>query len=248
MAQVNIPVVNAAYLTVQGLELAVASNTTMTMALGRARNSTDENDILLSVGVTINAAANGINRLDTGVLANNTLYSVYAVGDSSGNNVSGAVISASAVSPLMPVGYDMFRKIGYVRTNGAAAFLAGNWSGSANERVFTYDVPLASPITAGSSATFAAVVLTNLVPAVANVLVNMEIDWTANAAADTLAIQAFNGVGDTAKYIAGVAGATAHTLMREYLVASLDSGLPKMKYKVSAAAVALNVAGYKYTI
>jgi hypothetical protein len=245
---VNIPIVNAGYLSVQNMQLAVASTTTMTMAAGQARDSTNVNDIIMSTGVTINAAVHGINGLDTGSLANATLYGVYAVGDSTQNNTPGAVLSASLTSPLMPVGYDMYRLIGYARTDGSAHFLAGYWYGASNERTFVYDVPIATAITAGASATYAAVTLTTFVPPVQNVLVNMEIDWTANAAGDTLALQPFSAVGDTAKYIAGVAGASAHTLLREYLMAQLDSGAPKMNYKVSAGTVALNVAGYKYTI
>ena len=245
---VNLPIVNAPYLSVDGLEIAITSTTAASVQLGRARNSTNENDIILSAAVALNAASNGINGLDSGSLANSTLYSLYVVGDSTNNNDSGVLLSTSASSPLLPVGYDMFRKIGYLRTDGSAHFLAGYWSGSRNERTFTYDVPLATAITAGASATYAAVTLTGFVPSVDNLLVNMEINWTANAAADTLALQPFNGVGDTAKYIAGVAGATAHTLVREYLLAQLGSGVPKMNYKVSAGTVALNVAGYKYSI
>lgn len=248
MTQINIPVVNAGYLTVQGLELSVASTTTLGMAAGQARNSSNVNDIVLSSAVVINAATNGLNGLDTGSLANATLYSIYVVGDSSGNNDSGAVVSTSATGPLMPVGYDMYRLIGYARTDGSAHFLAGYWSGSRNQRLFVYDVPIATAVTAGASATYAAVTLTTFVPAIANVPVLIESNWTANAAADTLAYQPFNGVGDQVKYIAPVAGATAHTIVRDYVQAQLDSGAPKINYKVSAAAVAVNVAGYQYSI
>lgn len=245
---INLPVVNAPYLDVYGLQIARASNTTMTVQSGRARNSSNENDITLSSAVTLNAANNGINGLDTGSLTTASLYALYVVGDSSFNNTPGVVLSLSATQPLLPVGYDMYRLIGYVRTDGSSHFLAGYWSGSSNERTFTYDVPIATAITAGNSATYAPVTLTTFVPSVDNLEVNMEIDWTANAAGDTLALQPFNGVGDTAKYIAGVAGASAHTLLREYLLAQLGTGAPKMNYKVSAGTVALNVAGYKYTI
>ena len=48
MGQVNIPVVNAGYLNVQGMQLAWASNTTLTMQAGQARDSSNVNDILLS--------------------------------------------------------------------------------------------------------------------------------------------------------------------------------------------------------
>jgi hypothetical protein len=248
MTQVNIPVVNLGYLNVQNLQLAVASTTTLTMAAGQARDSSNVNDIVLSASVTINGATNGINGLDTGSLGASHLYSVYVVGDSSGNNDTGAVVSLSASGPLMPVGYDMYRLIGYARTDGSSHFLAGYWSGSSNERTFIYDVPIATALSAGTSNTYVAVTLATFVPAVANVLARMESNWTANAAGDTMALQPFNGVGDTVKYIAAVAGATAHTLVREYVQAQLSSGDPKINYKVSAGSLALNVAGYQYTI
>lgn len=248
MTQVNIPIVNLGNLYVQGMQLSWGSNTTMAMAAGQARDSSNVNDIVLSGSVTMNAAVNGINGLDTGSLAANTLYAIYAVGDSSENNASGAVISANLSAPLMPVGYDMYRLIGYVRTDGSSHFLLGYWSGSANERVFVYDVPIATAVTAGNSATYAAVTLATFVPAVQNVLAKIETNWTANAAGDTLALQPFNAVGDTVKYIAPVAGASAHTLVREYVQAQLNSGAPEINYKVSAGTVAINVAGYQYSI
>lgn len=245
---VNIPIVNAPYLDVDGLQIAIATTTTATVLAGRARNSTNENDIIMDSTATLNAADTGINGLDTGSLTTASLYSLFVVGDSTNNNAPGVLLSLSATAPLMPVGYDMFRRIGYLRTDGSSHFLAGYWSGSANERTFVYDVPIATAVTAGASATYAAVTLTTFVPAIQNTLVNIETNWTANAAADTLALQPFSAVGDTVKYIAGVAGATAHTLVREYVQAQLDSGAPKINYKVSAGTVAINVAGYKYTI
>lgn len=248
MSQVNIPVVDLGNLYAQGMELAVASDTTLTMASGHARDSSNVNDIVLSASVTINAATNGINGLDTGVLVLSALYAIYAVGDSSGNNASGACISANASQPLLPVGYDMYRRIGWVRTDASVHFLKGYWSGSSNQRLFVYDVPIATAVTAGASATYAAVTLTTFVPAFNNVAVLIESNWTANAAADNLAYQPFNGVGDQVKYIAPVAGATAHTIVRDYVQAQLDSGAPKINYKVSAGAVAINVAGYQYSI
>jgi len=245
---INLPVVNAPYLDVSGLQLAWASNTTLTMLAGSARNSTNQADIILPLAVTINGATNGINGLDTGVLVLSTLYTIYAVGDSTNNNVPGAVLSASAVSPTLPVGYDMWRAIGYIRTDASVHFLLGYWFGSANDRLFTYDVPIATAVTAGASATYAAVTLATFVPAVGNLPVLIECNWTANAANDTLALQGFASTGDTVKYIAPVAGATAHTIVRDYVSAQLDSGVSKINYKVSAAAVAINVAGYQYCI
>lgn len=246
---VNLPIVNAPYLNAQGLEIARASATTLTVAAGRARNSSNENDIILESAVTVNGAANGINGLDTGSLANATLYSLYLVGDSTLNNAEGAVLSTSSSSPLMPVGYDMYRKIGYVRTDGSANFLLGYWSGSSNERLFMYDAPIATAVTAGSSTSDAAVSLATFVPAVNGLPVYMFYDLTPAAASRILTLKPYGAVGApftvtsqvTAVHMTGVA----------LVQAQLLSGVPNIEYVWSAGggdAVALNVAGYQYTI
>jgi hypothetical protein len=245
---VNIPIVNAPYLEVDGLQIAITGVAAATVQPGRARNSTNENDIIMDTVATLDPTENGINGLDNGVLVLSTLYSLFVVGDSTNTNLPGVLLSASSTTPLLPVGYDMFRLIGYIRTDASVNFLPGYFSGKSNERTFVYDVPIATAISAGTSSAYAAVTLTTFVPAVQNLLAKIELNWTANAAGDTAALQPFAAVGDTLKYIAGVAGASAHTLVREYVQAQLDSGAPKINYKVSAGTVAINVAGYQYTI
>lgn len=244
----NIPIVNAGYLDVQHLEIAIATTTTLTVQAGQARDSTNVNDIILTAPATLNAAQTGINGLDNGVLVASSLYALFVVGDSTDNSPTGLLLSLSPTAPLLPVGYDMVRLIGYLRTDGSALLLLGYWSGSSNDRTFVYDVPIATAITAGASDTYAPVVLTTFVPAVQNVLARIELNWTANAAGDTMALQPFLAVGDTYKYIAGVAGSSAHTLIRENVMAQLNVAAPELNYKISAGTVAINVAGYQYTI
>ena len=247
MTQINVPVVNAAYLNVQGLQLAVASNTTMTMAAGAARNSTNENDIILNAPVTINAAANGINGLDTGVLVLSALYAVYVVGDSSQNNPAGAVISANASAPLMPVGYDMYRLVGYVRTDASVHFLAGYWSGSSNERTFTYDAPITVGTT-NASAAYADIDLSTLVPIVDNLLVSIAYNFAPNADGDSFEMHGANSTGDAVTVYAPTAA--KHVGANTQVLAQIKAAKPQISYKTAAAigSLALLVAGYKYTI
>lgn len=246
---VNLPIVNAPYLDVYGLEIAITGNTGATVQAGRARNSGNENDITLDAAVTLDATDNGINGLDTGALANATLYSLYVVGDSSFNNDPGIVLSASATQPLLPVGYDMYRKIGYLRTDGSAHFLPGYFSGSRNERKFFYDAPLATAVTAGASTTDAPVALGAMVPAVQGTPVYMFFDLTPAAASRILTLKPYGGTGApwtvtsqvTAVHMTGVALVQAQLLL----------GVPNLEYIWSAGggdAVALNVAGYEYSI
>lgn len=249
MSQVNIPIVNAPYLSVDGLQIAVVSDETATVQAGRARNSSNENDIILEAAVTLNNLDNGLNGLDTGTVAADTLYALYVVGDSSNNNDPGVVMSANQSSPLMPVGYDMYRLIGYLRTDSTSDFLLGYWSGSSNERIFMYDAPIATAVTAGASTTDAPVILTTFVPAVAGLPVYMFYDLTPAAASRILTLKPFGATG--APFTVTSQVTAVHMTGIALVQAQLDSGAPKLEYIWSAGggdAVALNVAGYQYTI
>src|SRR4030042_715572 len=89
------------------------SNTTILIAGGQYRDNTNSVDIVLPLlGVTLNQAVNGLNGLDSGTIAASTWYYIYAVGDSSGNRIGGALISTSYIAPILPYGYDVYRLIG----------------------------------------------------------------------------------------------------------------------------------------
>lgn len=245
---VNIPIVNAPYLSVDGLEIAIASTTTATVQPGRARNSTNENDIILDAIATLNAANNGLNGLDTGALANATMYALYEVGDSSGNNDSGVILSLNITTPLLPVGYDMWRRIGFLRTDGAAHFLSGYWYGKSNERMFMYDAPIATAVTAGAATSYTAVSLATFVPAVDSLAVWMSYAFTPGAASRTLKMTPGNGTGDAVTITGQVTSVVVSG--NALVIEKVTTGVPEIDYKVSNAgdAVALNVAGYQYTI
>ncbi len=245
---INIPVVNAPYLSVDGLEIAITDTTTATVQDGRARNSTNENDIFVVAPVTLEASNNGINGLDNGALANNTLYTLFAVGDSTFNSDPGVLLSLSATAPLLPVGYDMFRAIGYLRTNGSAQFLTGYFAGSSNSRTFMYDAPIATAVTAGNQTSYTAVTLTSFVPATNTTPIYMAFDFTPGAASRTFNLTPGNGVGNAVTITGQVT--SVHVTGIAKVLTQVSGGVPEVDYKVSNSgdAVALNVAGYDYTI
>ena len=163
---INLPIVNSSQLYAVGYELTWASATTLSLSAGRARNSTDENDIILSESVTINGAATGANGLDSGSLANATFYAVYAIDDSTGFNSVAGMISINTTSPLMPAGYDMWRRVGWVLTDGSAEFLLFWQYGNNKERMYYYDVGIAE-LTNGTSTSYAEIDLATSVPPIA---------------------------------------------------------------------------------
>lgn len=250
----NIPVENQPFLYVNGLKVsndATTPNTKIDLGTGSARDSNDVMDIILSTAVVINAAANGaINRLDAGTLAASSVYAVYVIADSSNKHQPAGLLSlASNSAPTLPFGYDSYRRVGYAVTDSSVHFLKAYISGNNNYRRFTYDSPQATSVTAGTSATYAAINLSTLVPAIDDKPVVFRANWTANAAADTFNMQGGNSTGDQWTMISPVAGATAHTVGFGLVLSHLVAGVPTSNYKVSAVGgVAINVAAFEFFV
>ena len=70
---ISTPMVNAPFLSIQGLRVAWTDATHITVAAGRARNSSNLNDIVLPGTITINSAHQGAAGIDIGALANNEM-------------------------------------------------------------------------------------------------------------------------------------------------------------------------------
>lgn len=261
-----VPIVNQPFLYMNEMKItndATTPNSKFNISAGICRDSTNTYDINLgnfngqnnsgtaNSSTTVNCLNNGINGLDTGSLAASSVYKVYVVGDAVSGNATGVMASLAVptVGPLLPFGYNIYRLIGYMFTGGASTFLLGYNSGNNNARRFTYDAPRATSVTAGTSATYAAINLSTLVPLVDNILVRFKADWTANAANDSFNMQGGNSTGDAWTMLAPVAGATAHTIGFGDVLSQLVAGVPTSNYKVSAVGgVAINVAAFNYYI
>jgi hypothetical protein len=259
---INTPVTNAPLYYINGLELAYVSTTTMTVNAGRCRDSTNSNDI--SVGlplnvaatqtgvepvaagtgiVTINIAANGLAGLDSGTIAANTFYAVYAVGDSTGNNPGSALISANLTTPFLPSGYDMKKRIGYIKTDGSSHILPFRQDGTGLDRWMWYDASIATSITAGSSATYATVDASAGLPSSTPTMVNWACVFTPTAANNKLVLAP--GTSTSTNGYASASGSVAAVVTTVDLVCPTDSpNTAAIVYKVTGSAVAINVQAY----
>lgn len=231
-------------------------NTKLDISAGSIRDSSDTYQIITTTSTVINAATNGLNGLDTGTLAASKVYAVYMVSDPVTANPTGAMISltyppGSTLGPLMPFGYSAYALIGYIATDASVHFLPGLWTNTnTGDRLFMYDAPQATAVTAGASATYANVNLIALVP---NVDVNptwISTAFTPAAASNVLALQPASGTGDavriTGQVSAVVASSNSLVLAQRITITAVVS--PAINYKVSGGTVAVNVAGYQFFI
>ncbi len=237
---------------INGLEIsnnATTPNNIVDIAVGECRDSTDTYVITSAATMNITKTTSGLNGLDTGSIAASTLYAVYIVGDAVTGLTTGAMISTNMTTPLLPYGYNVFRKIGYVRTDGSSNFLKGYWSGNGNGRLFMYDAPIATAVTAGAATSYTAVTLATFVPALNNTPVWIAFDMTPAAASRIMSLHPYGATGDAVSITSQVTA--VHVTGNVLVQARLNSGAPSIEYKWSAGggdAVALNVAGYQFYI
>ncbi len=228
---------------------ATTPDSKLDVAVGSIIDSTKTFQLSLASAVTIDADNNGLNGLDTGSLANSTVYAVHLVADPVTNQASGCMLSLSATAPTLPAGYGYFALIGYVVTDGTADFLLGYWTaGNSGTRTFTYDAPIATAVTAGAATSYTAVSLAAFVPAVEDTPVSIAYAFTPGAASRTLKLTPGNGTGDAVTITGQVTSVIVSG--NATVLSKVTSSVPEIDYKVANGtdAVALNVAGFTFFI
>lgn len=190
---VGTPVVNLTFPYTYSFHMQWISNTTISVQAGVCRDITntidmnlgdefgDENDTI------VNAAVNGANGLDVGSLANNTWYSLFVIGDSRNIMETSLLLSTSITNPLLPLGYDSIRRIGWALTDGSAHIKKFYQAGSGGREYYQWDVPI-SVLSGGSATSFTEVSLALAAPPQATP-VWLNLTYTPASAANTASIR-----------------------------------------------------------
>lgn len=166
--------------------------------------------------------------------------------DVSNNPQPGIMFSLSATAPTLPLNYDMFRRIGYVLTDGSSDILAFWQTGGGADRTMWYDA-LITELSGGTSATFAAIDLATSVPVAAlggtstDVIFNIAL--TPTGADDTMALRP-TGSASVAGFVimGGDAAGVVHT-DQITCPCAISASVAKVDYLVTGA-VTISTAGY----
>ncbi len=245
------PIVNAGLLYVNGLGIAKTAAKVISMALGAARDSTNTNDIILSSDnphvsggvVSVNGANVGANGVDLAALVASSFYAVYAIGDSTSYNPVAGLLSLNATTPSLPEGYDMYRRVGWVLTDGSANILQFWQFGSGSGRVYYYDVGI-SALSGGTSTTFANIDLSTSVPPIATEVL-FHATYTPNSATNIAEFLPYGSSASNGIVVFGYGVAAAQQGMVT-VPEELNAGKAEVKYKVATSdTLTLLTAGYK---
>jgi hypothetical protein len=152
---------------IYGLVAAWTSVSTVTIGIGACRNKTDAYTIRTTAPIVANIAVAGAGGLDTGAEASNTFYSIFVIADSTGVLPPNSLLSTGGDTPtLLPAGYDIWRRVGYVRNNSSSDFREFVTYGQGAERSIQYRDALSSrqQLTGGAATIVTAVNCGALVP------------------------------------------------------------------------------------
>lgn len=268
----NDPIYSLPRLYISGLNISVASTTVLAVAPGQARDSSDNIDMPVGFPnlqnikapatlfqnymppLFINGAVNGANGLDAGSLIATMDYAIYLIGDSRGyNNVAAILSLTSNAYPLLPLGYDSYRLIGFIQTDGSAHFVASSTNpiNMVNARAY-YVSPAASVLSGGNSTSFSAIDLSTPIPTTTSrdVIAYLLVTFTPLAIGDTVQFRPTSeGTPQTAGLvsISGIAAGVAQTQYVQ-VICGVGSSKPEVDYKVTVSGDSVNVSvvGYAY--
>lgn len=242
---VNNPIINERLKYVNGLEMTWVTTATFTVAAGAASNSTNINDIELSAAVTNRITSVGVNGVDVAAAVASTFYSVYVIGDSTGYKATASLLSLSSTAPSLPSGYDMFRRIGFVLTDGSALLLKFWQYGRGSERDMWYDTAIATPAIT-TSATYVSQSLAAGIPASFAPQAYLKYTFTPNSATNVATMAPFGSTATAGMIVIG-SGVAAAQVGVITVPTALNSTVPTITHKETSAsdALVLLVAGYK---
>lgn len=248
----NISVETLPFLYISGMNVSVASNKIIALAPGQCRDSNDKVDIPFEQPYFINSAIVGLGGLDQGVLAASQNYVVFAIADSSNKRQPGAILSLwSNAYPLLPLGYDSYRLIGFVSTNASTNFNAATVKNAVTSRGFFLQ-PAISVLSGGNSTGFTAINLGVAIPTTTQpfVIALATVTFIPAAQGDIVEFRpTFSAATTNLPKIVGRQAGIAQT-DTIVLHCNENGGQPSVDYRVTSASdsVSVLITGYYSTL
>lgn len=200
--------------------------------------------------LTASMAISGPGGLQTGsVEAANTWYRILVIADSSGVNPPAALLVPEGTA-FSETGYDVFRRLGYVRNNGTSNFLKFFQAGDGNARFIYYDEPAATLalLVNGNATAFTDLSLATLVPPIgrASVYLGLAFENTGGGTAATDELMLRPKGSTVATPVIRMAPGLVVTAKQKQNVLMFVDATQTMQYQVSAANDSCDIAVVGY--
>jgi len=200
----------------------------------------------------VNSAVVGANGIDSGVLAASSFYCIYLIADSKNILPTAGILTLySNAFPLLPRGYDSYRLLGFVQTDGSTHFVAADVLNMQYAKQFFLQ-PEGSIQAGGNATTFTAKALTTYVPTTTDpfVIVVLDVLFTPAAIGDVVQFRP-TGSSATAGLVT-VTGIAAGVPQQQFVqvIAGVSASNPSIDYKVTSSSdqVSFLVNNYTFTV
>jgi len=214
---------------IQNLKIDYATTTTLTVSF-----TCFYNNAKVAVSKTLDIGTTGANSLDTGTVAADTAYSIYAIQD--GTNVSVLASTNHTEAPTYPAGYNNARFIGATVTNSSSQFR--DYSQKGNIVWFAGHEQIATGLTATA---YTAQSISNVVPTVSNRVRGVAFRGTSNTGTNTLYLS-----DDGTNVNQVMSFDSANTDMGDPAYVPISGN--NIYYKVSANSLTLLTLGYQLNL
>jgi hypothetical protein len=219
-------------------------------ALSVVKDSRAARDIFWKGQLSARMIVSGPGGLQTGsVEAANTWYRVLVIADSTGVNPPAGLLVPDGTA-FSQAGYDVFRRVGYVRNNAGSNFLKFFQAGDGNERFIFYDEAAGAlaMLVNGNALAFADVSLASVVPPIGRATVFLGVAFEnaggGGAATDELLLRP-KGSTVAAPVIRMAPGIVLTQKQKQNLLMFVDAA-QTLQYQVSANADAADIAVVGY--
>jgi len=232
---------------VNGLKMSWVSVNSISIGVGGTRDSTNVYTMTVPSLLTVDITSSGVNGLDTGSEATDTWYAVHVIGDTTEVVSPVGLLSLSATAPTLPSGYNVFRRVGWVKNDPSSNILRFTQVGLDRTRMYDYIVnETATRILTGGSATIYTTVATSSFVPTTSFKVTLHIEFKPKNAVNSVTIipkGASLAIGDSIFDIALSATSTGTHLTRKEIPTDANQDI---EYAVTDNSDLLNlsVAGF----
>lgn len=136
----------------EGARLQRDTNAKAKIFAGFVADSTRTAIIEWTSTLNVDIETSGVGGLDTGSESADTWYAVHVIGDTTGVNAPAGIFSESPGFPTLPSGYDVFRRVGWVRNPSNSNFLRMRQTGNGRDRWVDWDANDEQFVISGGSA------------------------------------------------------------------------------------------------
>lgn len=155
--------------SLDGVKITWVSVSQVRLEIGKIRDKDNTWTMELTAPETADITASGVNGLDTGAKANDTWYALHAIGElkAQSPNATKGIFSLSASAPTFPSGYNVSRRVAWVRVNSAGnivKFYAVRKGGGTLRIIYDEAASNLRPLNNGSETAFTDVSAATFIP------------------------------------------------------------------------------------